>query len=278
MHSFSKITRLVMIVMAALILSAGLASAVMLPVAPRIVTAGSASGTQGGTDVAIPISINDATGVGGIAFTIGYDPAVLLFKGLEQATSGWTVNNPDQVAPAGFKVPATSVVNGVAYYNPYSKTDPYATATYNTTPASTLFYQFNDVKNAGNQAAGRVLVSGASAVPLTGTVLFNAKFAIIGGINGTGTVIKLFQSVINNPAAGYTVDTFLPILVGTGDLDPATQKYTTLNFPEIAALLVPGAISITAPTYDLGGTVTYGGTALAAPDSIVILQRETAAG
>ncbi len=276
MNFFRKIIGLTVAMLALLVLTAAVSplSATVLPTQPRSVTAGTASGNVG-AEVVVPISINDPTGVGGIAFTIGYNPALFQFIGLEQATSGWTVNDG-----SAFKVPDGQVQQDVTYYNPYRKTDPYSTATYTTTSNSTLFYQFNDV-GAPTQPLGRVLVSGASAVPLTGTVLFNARFSIktgSGAVNGTTYPIKLVQSIINNPAAGYTVDTFLPVLVGTGPAD-TTGNYTTLDFPIIPAQLVGGGITVTAPTYSIGGKVTYGSsTGAAAAGSTVILQKETATG
>ncbi len=282
MKSFNKIIGLLMLVVTVLILAAGEAPAAVMAVAPRIITAGTVPGTQGGAAVAIPITIDNPAGVGGIAFTIGYDPAVLQFTGLSAAPAptGWNIND-------GTAYQVQTPVNGVAYYNPYTHSPtndpnyPYTDTTaypYNTTANATLFFQFNDVKDANNNPVGRVLVSGASAVSLTGTALFNANFSIKGGINSTTYPIKLFPSVINNPAAGYALDTFLPILVGTGDLDTATGKYTTLNFPVIPAAFVAGGITVTAPAFNLGGKVTYFVSGANATGCTVTLQKVTAAG
>lgn len=249
MKHLYKTTRLILALLAILALSVGAASAQTA----RTLTVGTVSGAVG-ADVLVPITINDATGVGGIAFTITYNPAIFTFKGLEQApTAGWTIND------------------GSAYsagQNPYTATPPVANAT--------LFFQFNDV-GAPSAAVGRVLVAGASAEPLTGTVLFRAKFGIKAGVNGTTYPIGIGRSIINNPAAGYATDTMIPALVGTGD--KSGGMYTTLNFPVIPATLVAGGITVSATTYSLGGKVTYASTpATNAVGCWVVLTRETATG
>ncbi|MDO8943997.1 MAG: cohesin domain-containing protein, partial [Desulfobacterales bacterium] len=266
MNSLQKIIRLAVFALAILALAVGSASAQTT----RTLTVGTVSGTVGGADVLIPITISDAAGVGGVAFTLNYNPALFTFLGLEQApTSGWTVRNPEDYA-------ADPVTTGYPYYNPYKKEAPYADRIYTLAANATLFFQFNDVKDVSNNPVGRVLVSGASAEPLTGTVLFRAKFNIkSGGVNGTTYPIGIGRSIINNPAAGYTTDTMIPALVGAGD--KVDGKYTTLNFPVIPATLVAGGITVSAPVFTLGGKVTYGSGANAV-GCTVILQRETAAG
>jgi hypothetical protein len=269
MSSFKNISKLIIAVLAILVLTVGSASA-------RTLTVGTVSGTVA-TDVLIPITIDDPTGVGGVAFTITYDPALFTFVTLEQApTSGWTIKDPDKDSPTGFKVPAGTVLNNVAYYNPYKKEAPYADRTYTLSANATLFYQFNDVGAPGSPV-GRVLVSGASAVPLTGTVLFRAKFTIKSGVNGTMYPIGIQRSIINYPAAGYTADTMIPALVGVGDL--VGGMYTTLNFPVIPATLVAGGIMVNAPVFNLGGKVTYGAVAggANAVGCTVVLKKESPA-
>lgn len=269
MNPFQKILRMAVLALAILVLTAGLASTTATA---KTLTVGTGTGTAGQTpEVLIPITINDPTGVGGIAFTITYNPAALTFLGLSQATtSGWPIKDPE-----AFKV-TTDPVTGYPYYNPYKKEDPYATRDYTLTANATLFYQFNDVKDAQSNPMGRVLVSGASADPLTGTTLFTARFQIkSAAVGGTIYPVRIFRSIINNPAAGYTADTFLPVLVGTGD--KVDGLYTTLNFPEIPATLVAGGISISATAYKIGGKVTYGtSTGNPAAGCTVTLYKETA--
>lgn len=248
MKPLNKIARLIIALLAVLVLAVGTASAQTA----RTLTVGTASGTVGGADVLIPITINDAAGVGGVAFTLTYNPAIFTFKGLEQVTGGWTIND----GSAYTAVP-----------NPYTANPAAANAT--------LFYQFNDVV-VSSASVGRVLFAGASAEPLTGTVLFRAKFGIKAGVNGTTYPIGIQRSVINNPAAGYTTDTMIPALVGTGD--KVGGMYTTLDFPVIPATLVAGGITVSAQTFSLGGKVTYGTGGANAVGCTVVLTRETATG
>lgn len=276
MYSFNKIAKVMLAVLTVLLLTAG--TALAATAALRTITAQDKVTGNVGTTVSVPITIDDATGVGGIAFTIKYDPAVFDFAGLEQATSGWTIKDPDKDSPAGFKVPAGSVTNNVAYYNPYRPEDPYASASYTKAATTTLFYQYNDMKDGQGKPIGQVLVAGASADPLTGTALFNAKFQIKAStsiVNGTTFPIQLLRTIINNPAAGYTADTFLPILVGTGD--KVNGMYTSSVFPVIPAQLVAGGITVGGVSvYSLGGAVTYGAAGSAAAGCTVILKKETA--
>ncbi len=248
MNSLQKIFKLALCVLAFLALAVGSSPAQTT----RTLTVGTASGTVGGADVTVPITISDATGVGGVAFTLTYNPAFFTFKGLEQATPGWTIND------------------GSAYtagQNPYTASPAAAPAT--------LFYQFNDV-GAPSAPVGRILFAGASAEPLSGTALFRAKFGIKAGINGTTYPIGIQRSIIRNPAAGYATDTMLPVLIGTGE--KTGGKYTTSNFPVIPATLVAGGITVSAPTLSLGGKVTYGTGGANATGCTVTLTRETASG
>jgi predicted aconitase with swiveling domain len=248
-------------VLAILVLAVGSASAV---VAPKTLTVGTVSGEFNvavPVTVSIPITINDPAGLGGVAFTLNYNPALFTFVGLEPAPSGWTINNPDQDSPLGFRVPAGQVLNypdtttPANYYNPYKSEAPYTDRQYTKLANASLFFQFNDM-GAPGAPVGRVLVSGASAEPLTGTILFQAKFTIKGGVNGTTYPIGIVRSIINNPPAGYTTDTLIPALVGVGD--KVGDKYTTTNFPVIPATLVAGGITVSAPVFTLGGKATYG--------------------
>jgi len=218
-----------MLVLAVLILAAGSVSA---NAAARTLTVGTASGNTG-ADVLVPVTIDDPSGVGGISFTITYDPTVLTFLDLAQANSGWTVKDPET-----FKADAP-IFDNVQYYNPYRKEAPYADRTYTTAANATLFYQFNDVKDGGNNPMGMILVSGASAEPLTGTTLFAARFQIKNtAVGGVTYPIRIFRSIINNPAAGYSTDTAFPALVGMGGVAGAV-------FPVLPTTLVAGGITVT---------------------------------
>ena len=277
MNSLQKMTRAIAASLAIIFVVAGGLIILGAPEAmAKTLTVGTAAGTydpQAVTPatVAIPIKIDDPSGVGGIAFTLTYNPAVFRFVGLEQAVPGATMSNGDV-----YKVP-TPATGDPTYYNPYVKEAPYQTANYTVTGTNTLFFQHNDVAVA-SLPVGRVLVAAATATPLPGTTattLFNARFAIIGGINGTAYPIQLLQSIINNPPAGYITDTFLPVLVGTGTAG-TDGMYASLDFPLIPATLVAGSITVTAPTFSLGGKVTYAGTGANASGCTVTLQKETA--
>ncbi len=262
MNSFKKIKRMLIAVLAVLAFAAGLASAAVP--ATRTITAGTGSGTAGQTaEVLIPITIDypDGVGVGGIAFTIVYDPVALTFLGLAQATPGQTINDGS----------AYQTQSG-QYANPYTFTPP--------APQTTLFFQYNDVKDAGNQQPlGQILVAAASAEPLTGTTLFKARFQInTAAVGGLTYPIRLFRSIIKNTAAGYSATgDFLPILVGTGD--KVGGMYTSVTFPVIPASLVAGGITVNATSYGIGGKVTYGsGTGALGAGCTVILKKDTATG
>lgn len=281
MKSFQTKTRVISLFLAFVMVLAGSLIATAAPALAKTLTVGTASGEYKPlpatpVEVTVPITIDDPSGVGGIAFTLTYNPLVFQFKGLEQVTAGATISDG-----SAYEVP-NQVLGEPTYYNPYVKEAPYADAVYDLAPTSTLFFQSNDVDQAvGGGKAGRIMVAAATATPLPGTtakVLFNARFAIIGGVNGTAYPVKLFQSIINNPAAGYSVDTFLPVLVGAGTPDPTSGMYTSLEFPPIAAQLVNGSITVTAPTYSIGGKVIFDDTKANAVGSTVILQKRTATG
>lgn len=232
-------TATTMFLLAAMFVFCGAAAAVN-----KTLTVGTGSGDINAT-VSLPITISDATGVGGIAFTLTYDPSLFTFAGLSQATKVIT----DGLKEGGYT------------------TDEYK---------NDLFFQVNDE---GGPAAptGRVLVAAASANALSGTntVLFNAKFTIKGG-DYKGYYIGITQTLITNSAAGYATPTFIPVLMGT--TTPNGQgNYTDTNFPEYAATLVGGTINV-APlaVYSIGGTVTYGSGGVYASGCTVVLSKETA--
>jgi len=49
--------------------------------AAKTVTVGSVSGAVG-ADVSLPITLDEPSGVGGVAFTLNYNPSIFTFKGL----------------------------------------------------------------------------------------------------------------------------------------------------------------------------------------------------
>ncbi|MBN1380500.1 MAG: carboxypeptidase regulatory-like domain-containing protein [Deltaproteobacteria bacterium] len=239
-----KINILWMVIVAALFMMASQAVA-----ADKTVTLGTASGNVGAT-VSVPITIDDATGVGGVAFTIAYEADLFEFVGLEQA--GNVITDPD------------ADKNG----------EP--DETYTTQQLQTnMFYQAND-EGAPTSPTGHVMVAAAAANALTGTnvVLFNAQFKILGG---SGTYpINLVKTIITNADAGYTSPTMIPVLVGTTTPD-GQGNYTSTDFPVYTAALVAGGINVNATKYSISGTVTYEGGAAAA-GSPVVLKRNTSVG
>ncbi len=223
-----------------------LAAALCLIVGPATATAKTlTAGTNSGAidaEVSIPITLDDPSGVGGIAFTLTYDPAVLQFVSLLQ----------------GGKV----IADGSGTYT----TDQLK---------SNLFYQVND-EGAPSARTGRVMVAAATAQALTGTnlALFNAKFKILAG-NGTYP-IGVVKTIVQNASAGYTSPTQLPVLVGT--TTPNQQgMYTSTDFPIYAATLVAGGITVNAPKFTIGGSVIYQGGA-SATGSTVVLKRNSGSG
>ncbi|MEW6427699.1 MAG: carboxypeptidase regulatory-like domain-containing protein [Thermodesulfobacteriota bacterium] len=209
----------------------------------KTLTAGTVSGNHNAT-VNVPISVSDPTGVGGAAFTLLYNPSLLTFVGLQQA--GKAISDGSTCVPQGSAPPDYSGCSA-------------------TTVGSTMFYQFNDVKDQANTSIGKVMVAAASAQALTQGTLFNAQFTIKGGSGSTP--IQLVRSIINNPAAGYNGPTLLPVLVGMPAAQPVNGYYPTEVFD---TLLVNGAVNIAAPGYTISGTVTYGGGAAANGSTVVL--------
>jgi len=221
MKRFNRRLALIAVLMAGLIALPGAAMA-------KTVTVGTGAGTAGAGDpVAVPITIDDPTGVGGVAFTLTYDAAALTFAGLEQVT----------------KI--------------ISDGDEYWTGTeYDVTPeqaGNTLFYQYND-----DAANNRVLIAGASAQALTDPSLFSAKFLVKAGAAPGTYPIGIARTIITNAAAGYTSPTYIPVLVGM-PADTANDQgfYET---PTYSATLIGGSITVSAAAgsqFTISGTVTY---------------------
>ena len=230
------------------VLLIALLAAIFLICGPATATAKTlAAGTNSGAidaEVSIPITIDDPAGVGGIAFTLTYDPAVLQFVSLTE----------------GGKVLADG------------------SGTYSTDNLKTnLFYQVND-EGAPSARTGRVMVAAATAQALTGPnlVLFNAKFKILGG---SGTYpIGIVKTIVQNASAGYASPTLLPVLVGT--TTPNGQgMYTSTDFPVYSATLTAGGIMVNALTYTIGGSAVYGSQPTTpAAGSTVVLKRNSSSG
>jgi hypothetical protein len=234
-----KTSMFIMLLVAALFLVCGQAEAV-----DKTLTVGKVSGAVAAT-VTVPITISDASSVGGVAFTLTYNKDFFEFTGLEQ----------------GGKV----ITDGSA-------------ASYTTDQVkASLFYQAYDEK-IGNPATiptGRLMIAAATADGLTGTnlVLLNAKFKILGG-NGEYP-IQVFRTIIENTAAGYTVPTPIPVFVGVGTKSATNPAlYDTTIFPVYPAVLVAGSITVQADKYNITGTVVYAGGSPAS-GSTVVLKRNT---
>lgn len=277
MKPLGKMLQAVVYALILLLVAVGAASADVA--AARTLSVGSVSGAVG-EEVVVPITVNDATGIGGIAFTVGYDPSILEFKGMEQATSGWTIVDPEDYKAVD-PVYTDEDGHSYPYYNPYKKEAPYESREYPLAANATLFYQYNDIKDASGKSIGRLMVSGASAMPFTNTALFNIRFKILGGENGVKYPVQLLRSIVNNPGAGYNFDTFLPVLVGVGEA--VDGKYTTTVFPVIPATFAAGGVTASATTYSIGGKVTFsdGDPGTSDPYAVgcrVILKKETSPG
>jgi hypothetical protein len=210
--------------------------------ADKTLTVGTGSGAVGAT-ISIPIVLNDASGVGGVAFTMTYFPDILEFAGLEQV--------------------GKVITDGSA--EPYSDDQL----------KNNMFYQVNDEK-VGQTPKGRLMVVAATANALTGTnlALFNAKFKILAGSGAYP--INLVRTIINNPQAGYATPTEIPVLVGTTTPD-GSGNYTSTDFPVYPAQLFAGSITVNAVKYSLGGKVRYEGGAAASGAQVVLKRLSGAA-
>ena len=254
-------------------------------VTDKTLTVGSGSGSYGDT-VAVPITIDDPAGVGGVAFALSYNPAVFEFQGLEE------VSPPPISDGSDFKVPEDQVrsIDGIEYlyYNPYKKEAPYSDITYDfivpdtgpytwdNLPAPALFFQTNVVTDQllGNQV-GKVMVAAASATSLQANTIFKAKFLIRDGVQKGTYPIGLNRTIILNPAAGYDKATFIPALVGMPAAEPTNNYYPT---PVFTTTLNRGSICVTPPAtslFTISGNVTYEGGSPAANGTPVRLEKLT---
>ena len=239
MKHFRKIAALMIFVLIGILALTGSAYAKQL-------TVGTGTGAYGAT-VAIPITLDDPTGVGGVAFTLTYNADIFEFTGLEQAV----------------KV----IDDGSTYYDDGSSSYVVEEGEQETV-SNTLFYQFND-----EPLKDRVLVAGASARALTDTDLFKAKFLIKDGVPDGIYPIGLSRTIITNPAAGYDTATFIPGMVGMpADTANAQGYYDT---PVFTPTLVSGSINVNNPAtlFTISGAVTYQGGASAANGTPVVLKK-----
>lgn len=211
-ETFKKITGLLTLALVLFFLLCGQGTA-----SGKTLTAGKVSGAMNGM-VSVPVTLDDPTGVGGVAFTMTYDPAVFEFQGLEQGGTAIT----DPVSPDG-------------------SIRSYTAAELKTN----LFYQANNEKGGSPPIpTGRLMIAAASADGMTGTnlVLLKTTFKIK-GLRGEYP-IGLQRTAIQNAAAGYPLSAFLPVLVGTSAKNSTTGHYDTTNFPAYPAILVDGSIAV----------------------------------
>ena len=246
MRTIKNMTAALMIVLAGcLFLFAPLTAHAVAP--DKTLTAGTGSGAWGAT-VSVPITIDDPAGVGGVAFTVTYDPGVFEFKGIEKA--------------------AKDVSDGHEYFD--SGTSTYVVAdNQKTTVSNTFFYQSND-----DPQHGHVMIAAASAKELTATGLFNVKFQIKENSAGGEYPIGLVKTIIQNPSAGYTVPTLLPPVVGMPAAAATNGVYAT---PVYTAALVAGSITVNVASgsfYTISGTVKYEGGTNAADGTPVVLKKK----
>ncbi len=217
----------------ALVIGTGTAAAQLLSTVTKTLAVGTATGGVGDT-ITLPVSISgDATTkVGGLAFTLLYDPGILEFAGISQATTKVSDGSNCKNADTGA----------------YDQCDA-------ATIGSTLFFQANDVKDDSGAPLGKLLVAAASAQGVDNGTVFNVQFKIKGG-NGTYPV-RLVRTIIENAAAGYATPTLLEPLVGL----PASQPDANGNYPTdpIFAQLADGSATVQGTQYKIAGTVTYQG-------------------
>jgi len=239
MIQIRKISGLLTLLIVAFFLLGGQAAAL-----DKSLTVGKVSGAVGAT-VSVPITINDAAGVGGVAFTMTYNPTVFEFQGLAQGGKVITDGSNTSYTPDELK--------------------------------TSLFYQANDEGASASAPTGRLLVAAASADGLTGSnlVILNASFKIKGGSGEYA--IGLLRTIIQNAAAGYSEPAFLPALVGTSAKNSTTGLYDTTIFPVYPATLVAGSITVNADKFNITGTATYGDTT-PATGATVVLKRNTLEG
>ncbi|MEI7670593.1 MAG: cohesin domain-containing protein [Deltaproteobacteria bacterium] len=234
------IFRILLALLAVMFFWCGAAAAIDVTT-PRNLSAGAVTGKVGDT-VSVPIMIDNAAGIGGVAFTIGYDALALEFKGVTQDLKVIA----DGSKEGGYTVDETK---------------------------ANLFYQVNDEK-VDNVSVGRVMVAAATAEGLTGSsmTLLKANFLVKAGAGGT-YYVELMKTIISNAAAGYTQPQPIPVFVEATEKN-AEGKYTSTTFREIAAMLKRGSIGVTIVGKAISGKAYYGAnTSLPASGCAVILKK-----
>jgi hypothetical protein len=218
MSHLKKISILILALFAALLLSWGQAAATT-----RTLAVGSASGAKDAT-VSVPITLDNTSAIGGVAFTLTFDPAVLEFKGLEQAGTAPVLTDGSNTSYTANEL------------------------------GSDLFYQANA------DTAGRVFVAAASANAISSGNLFNAKFKILGGDGMYPIVIQ--STIVKNEDAGYSVPASIPVLVGTSTFNGTVYNQTdfTPYYAGTGVTLVAGGITVNATKYAISGKAYYGST------------------
>jgi len=201
--------------MICIVISWGLGSGIGAA-ADKTISVGEEAGLQGQTvDMAITIENKDDPGqVGGIAFTLTYDPGCLVFSGLTPVVR--------------------ELDDGADYPDPDKYTEEYI--------EDTLFYQYN-----ADDTAGKVLIASASAEAFPEGTVFEASFKIDDNCPVTGDfeeyAITISPTTIQaDPDNGYFQATALPVLTGIPDDTPDPDGYfLTQEFPTV---LVSGKIMV----------------------------------
>lgn len=163
------------------------------------------------TEVSLPVVFTGTADVGGVAFTLTFDPEKFEFVKLEQADPQ-VLSDPN----------ADGYCSGETCVNPYDTLD-----------TSALFFMASP-----DSTSGKVMIAAASAEAITNSTIFNAKFKIKEGVAaGTYTdAVVVSKSVISNEAAGYSAEgEEIDVLVGmpdngdtfTTDLDSADIEVIT---------------------------------------------------
>lgn len=161
----------------------------------------------GATNITVNISLDDVTtnGIAGASFKVTYDTSKL-------ALTGVTSNFFDTIA-------STTI-----------PPDP-------TTYTKALVWNTDGI-------SGGALIAGARATKGTTnpSTILTLKFSVAATAPSGIYEISVAESRIINPAAGYDVETELPVLVGINDSDPNNIVYTALYLADID--VIPDTITV----------------------------------
>ena len=218
-----------------------------LDAAAKTISLGSATGNYDDV-VALPVMVDDPSGIGGFSFTLSYDPKILTFVGIEQGEM--PVSNG-----TAFKGASATMVDGHSYFNPYIAQSPYADVAYDKTSTSTFFYTVNHDK-----VHGQLMIAGVAEEQPTGTSLFKTRFKVnsASGLEGDSTV-RINKTIIKNDGAGYAGNTFLPLLTGLPATTPDSGGYYPT--PVFDASLGNGVVTVHATQdfmHTIAGVARYG--------------------